>query len=130
MAQLTNYKYSDVQTDIERFEGDEFCVIIKWDGESKTIETYQRGYKDSLYSGEGMEAARESTGLSQEDWDSLISVDVQYMEEPNEATYDFETLSDAEEWAHRTSLVFDTDEECQEECERLLKTVTVRERDE
>jgi hypothetical protein len=33
-------------------------------------------------------------------------------------------------WAHRKSLIFDTDEECQEECERLLKTVTVRERDE
>ena len=81
MAQLTNYKYSDVQTDIERFEGDEFCVIIKWDGEAKTIETYQRGYKDSLYSGEGMEAARESTGLSQEDWDSLLSIDVEYMTE-------------------------------------------------
>jgi hypothetical protein len=79
--QLTSYKYSDVQTDIERFEGDEFCVIIKWDGESKIIETYQRGYKDSLYCGEGMEAARESTGLSQEDWDSLLSIDVEYMVE-------------------------------------------------
>ena len=79
--QLTNYKYSDVQTDVERFEGDEFCVIIKWDGESKIIETYQRGYKDSLYCGEGMEAARESTGLSQEDWESLLSIDVEYMVE-------------------------------------------------
>jgi hypothetical protein len=49
---------------------------------------------------------------------------------PTEENYDFEKLSDAEEWAYRTSLVFDTDEECQEECERLLKTVTVRERDE
>ena len=81
--QLTSYKYSDVQTDIERYEGNEFCVIIKWDGESKTIETYQRGYKDSLYCGEGMEAARESTGLSQEDWDSLLSIDVEYMVERN-----------------------------------------------
>lgn len=44
-------------------------------------------------------------------------------------TYDFETIQDAEEWAHRESLVFDTDEECQEECERLLKTVRVRGRD-
>ena len=47
-----------------------------------------------------------------------------------EQTYEFETLSDAQDWAHRASLVFDTDEECQEECERLLKTVTIRERDE
>ena len=43
--------------------------------------------------------------------------------------FDFETMNDAQEWAHRKSLIFDTDEECQAECERLLKTVTVRERD-
>ena len=43
--------------------------------------------------------------------------------------FDFEKTSDAEEWAHRKSLTFDTDEECQAECERLLKTVSIRERD-
>lgn len=43
-----------------------------------------------------------------------------------EYTPDFDTRQDAEDWAHRKSLVFDTDEECQEECERLLKTCTVR----
>jgi hypothetical protein len=41
----------------------------------------------------------------------------------------FEKLSDAQEWAHRESLRFDTDEECQEECERLLKTQMVTDRD-
>ena len=45
-------------------------------------------------------------------------------------TYDFDKLQDAQDWAHRTSLRFDTDEECREECERLLQTVTIRERDE
>jgi hypothetical protein len=83
MAKLTDYKIADVETDIERFEGDEFCVVIKWAGESKTIETYQRGYADALYIGEGMEAARESTELSQEDWDALLAIDVQYMEAIN-----------------------------------------------
>ena len=43
--------------------------------------------------------------------------------------FDFATMEDAQEWAHRASLIFDTDEECQAECERLLTTVTVRERD-
>ena len=42
------------------------------------------------------------------------------------AIYDFETLQDAQEWAHRKSLIFDTDEECQQECERLLSTITIR----
>jgi hypothetical protein len=44
--------------------------------------------------------------------------------------FDFDRLEDAQEWAHRQSLIFDTEEECQEECERLLESVTVRERDE
>jgi len=44
--------------------------------------------------------------------------------------YDFETITEAQDWAHRTSLIFDTDAECQAECERLLTTVTIRERDE
>lgn len=43
--------------------------------------------------------------------------------------YDFETMREAEEWAHHESLKFDTDAECQTECERLLQTVTVRDRD-
>ena len=44
--------------------------------------------------------------------------------------FDFERTIDAEEWAHRKSLIFDTDAECQAECERLLATVTIRDRDE
>jgi len=44
-------------------------------------------------------------------------------------TYDFETTREAEEWAHGQSLTFDTDEECQRECERLLRACTIRERD-
>jgi hypothetical protein len=48
----------------------------------------------------------------------------------NDTTYDFERLSDAQEWAHEQSLCYPTDEECQAECERLLTTVTIRERDE
>ena len=44
--------------------------------------------------------------------------------------FDFDKVLDAEEWAHRESLIFDTDSECQAECERLLKTCTIRERDE
>ena len=39
---------------------------------------------------------------------------------------DFESRQDAEEWAHHTSLIYDTDEECQSECERLLRSCTVR----
>ena len=42
--------------------------------------------------------------------------------------YDFESEREAEEWAHRESLIYDTDEECQAECERLLRTVIVRDR--
>lgn len=44
--------------------------------------------------------------------------------------YDFETLQDAQDWAHSQSLIYDTDEECQSECERLLASVSIRERDE
>jgi hypothetical protein len=80
MSKLTDYIYSDTQTDIERFETDEYCVIIKWDGESKTIETYQRGYPESIYEGDSLDAARQSIGLSSEQWDDLLSVEVQYME--------------------------------------------------
>ena len=29
--------------------------------------------------------------------------------------FDFETVLEAQEWAHKRSLIFDTDEECQEE---------------
>lgn len=48
----------------------------------------------------------------------------------SDAKFDFEKLSEAQEWAHRESLKFDTDDECHAECERLLKSVSVRERDE
>jgi hypothetical protein len=44
--------------------------------------------------------------------------------------YDFERMTEAMEWAHKRSLIFDTDEDCQEEEARLIETVTVRERDE
>lgn len=47
-----------------------------------------------------------------------------------ERHYDFETIRDAEEWAHRESLVFDTDDECHVECQRLLENCTILERDE
>ena len=80
MSKLTDYIYSDTQTDIERFEADEYCVIIKWDGESKIIETFQRGYLESLYGGESLDAAQQSTGLTNDQWDELLSMDVQYME--------------------------------------------------
>lgn len=52
------------------------------------------------------------------------------MKTTTEKRYDFETEREAEEWAHRESLIYDTDEECQEECERLLATVTCCDRDE
>ncbi len=42
-------------------------------------------------------------------------------------SYDFETILEATEWAHSASLVFDTDDECQEEEERLLSAVTIKE---
>jgi hypothetical protein len=44
--------------------------------------------------------------------------------------YDFETVREAQEWAHKQSLVFDTDDECQCEEERLFEECSIRERDE
>jgi len=44
--------------------------------------------------------------------------------------YDFETVQEAREWAHKQSLVFDTDEECQEEEDRLFNECSIKERDE
>lgn len=41
--------------------------------------------------------------------------------------YDFPTWAEAREWAHRESLIYNTDEECQMEAERLLTTITVEE---
>jgi len=35
----------------------------------------------------------------------------------------FDREEDARDWAHRESLIYDTDEECREECERLLKSI-------
>lgn len=46
------------------------------------------------------------------------------------ATFDFERITDAEEWAQRQSLIFDTDDECRAEAERLLEECSIRERDE
>ena len=41
----------------------------------------------------------------------------------------FRLTRDAEDWAQGESLKFDTDEECQEEAERLLEECYVEERD-
>ena len=35
----------------------------------------------------------------------------------------FDREEDAREWAHRESLIYDTDEECRAECERLLESI-------
>lgn len=70
-----------------------------------------------------------------EDWENQFATDdreeaiEKAMDTLSINSYDFETVCEAREWAHRKSLVFDTDEECQEEEDRLFDGCTIRERD-
>jgi hypothetical protein len=72
---------------------------------------------------------------STEDWESQFATDdreeaiEKAMNTLTVKAYDFQTVAEAREWAHRKSLVFGTDEECQEEEERLFDGCTIRERD-
>lgn len=76
----TNYRVTDEVTDVEMFSNGEDCVVISWDGETKVIETFTSGTSDALYCGSGMEAARKSLQLSEDDWNSLLMSDCQYLE--------------------------------------------------
>lgn len=78
---MKNYVVANGQTDIERFQNEENAVIVKWDSESKTIETYSRGYPEPMYVGQDMEKARESLELCSRDWEELLAADVEYLEE-------------------------------------------------
>lgn len=78
---LANYRTAAEQTDIESFSNGSDCVVIEWDGETRTIRTFTAGTSEPLYEGNGMDAARQSLELSESEWNELLASDVEYLEE-------------------------------------------------
>ena len=79
MNAMTKYRVSDQETDIERFSNGEDALVIEWNGESRTLSTFTRGTTEPLYVGKSMEAARASLELDNDEWDSLLLNEVEYL---------------------------------------------------
>jgi diaminopimelate epimerase len=73
MAKLTNYQASDVATGIERFEGENFCVIVNNNDSDRKVSVWERGYQESLYCGPCFDAASKATSLDTFEWFALLN---------------------------------------------------------
>lgn len=54
---------------------DQDRLVVTWDGESRTIETFTRGVAESLYRGDCLNEAAESLELSRDDIDQCLMSD-------------------------------------------------------
>ncbi len=77
---IQGYRFVDWKTDAEVHENGCDCVVSWFDGESPKYETYTHGCADSLYDGNSLERARRSLDLTNQEWDSLLSIGVEYLE--------------------------------------------------
>ena len=76
---LSQYRVVTEKTNLELFNDGDDAVVIESNGDQKTIRTFTSGSVECLYCGESLEAARTSLELSNDDWDSLLSQDVEYL---------------------------------------------------
>jgi hypothetical protein len=73
MAKLTKYQASDVATGIERFEGENFCVIVNNNDTEHMVSVWERGYPESLYCGPCFNEASKATSLDTFAWFALMN---------------------------------------------------------
>lgn len=73
MAKLTNYKVSETETGIKRYEGAEFVVVINDNDNEHGVTVWQRGYPESLYCGPDANEASNATTLDTFEWFELMN---------------------------------------------------------